>query len=277
MMKKPRRLAVALAVSGLVVAGAVAASQLAHANVAGTCTGYGPVAFCSVTETITAPTSISVALTAHPTVWGTYNYTLQCTLNGQTATTSGSDALLTPPTKSKNIDLPFPNPDSCTISVNGNIPGEVAGDRITVEVDYTTGSTSTGPPPPGTVALIRGYGGKCLDDKGNSSANRTKVIIWTCNSSDRSQAWTYTNGELVHNGKCANDQGGGGNGSKVILWTCNHSPNEVWFHAGRNGEFILSGTTHGLQCLTDPNHSTRNGTQLVVSACHNSSDQHWST
>jgi hypothetical protein len=154
-----------------------------------------------------------------------------------------------------------------------------------MELDWTPASTpssatptptTSSPPPTHHVSVIRGIGGKCLDDRGNSSRNRNPVIIWSCNSSDSAQGWTYSNGELVHNGKCANDQGGGGSGSKVILWTCNHSSNEVWFHSSTNGEFVLGSTTHGLICLDDPGSSRTNGTQLIVWKCHNTSNQHWS-
>lgn len=45
-----------------------------------------------------------------------------------------------------------------------------------------------------------------LDDAGNSSALRAKIQIWTCNSHDQAQGWSFSGGELIHNGRCANDQ-----------------------------------------------------------------------
>jgi hypothetical protein len=274
MMRRSRRLAVALAVSGLVAAGTFAATQLvAHANVAGTCTGYTGGAFCSVDETINAPTSISVSLTASPAQWGTFNYTLQCTLNGQSTTTTGSDALLSPPTATVSIALPYTHPDSCTVAVNGNLPNEQPDNVLTVTVSYTTGSSTSSS---GPVPLVSGYDGKCLDARGNGSANGTEVILWTCNSTDSAQGWTFTSGELRHNGKCANDQASGGSGSKMVLWACNGAANEKWSHTGSDGEFLLSLPSHGFLCLDDPGYSKTNGTQLIVYACHDSGNQRWS-
>jgi hypothetical protein len=275
-MRRSRRLAVALAVSGLVAAGTFGATQLvAHATVAGTCTGYADGAFCSVDETINAPTSISVSVTAKPEQWGTFNYTLTCTQNGQSTTTSGSDALLSPPTATVSLALPYSHPSSCTIAVNGNLPDEQADNVLTLTVSYTTGS-STSSSGSGPVPLVSGYDGRCLDAKGNSSANGTKVILWTCNSSDSAQGWTFTNGELRHNGKCANDQASGGSGSKVVLWTCNGASNEKWAHTGGDGEFLLNLASHGFVCLDDPGYSKTNGTQVIVYACRNGGNQHWS-
>ena len=127
--------------------------------------------------------------------------------------------------------------------------------------------------PSGPVHLYKGLGGECLDDAGNSSANRAKVIIWSCNSHDRAQGWTYSGGRLVHNGLCANDQRYGGNGSKVILYTCNGGANEIWTHRA-NGEFVLK-ANGGKYCLDDPASSTRNGTQLIVWTCKDSANQRW--
>jgi hypothetical protein len=99
--------------------------------------------------------------------------------------------------------------------------------------------------PAGSVRLYRGLGGKCVDDKSNSSAN----------------------------GLCLNDQRSGGNGSKVILYTCNGGANEIWTHK-TNGEFVLK-ANGGKYCLDDPASSKHNGTQLIVWACHNTPNQHW--
>ncbi|HTX27675.1 MAG TPA: RICIN domain-containing protein [Streptosporangiaceae bacterium] len=276
MMRKPRRLVVALAVSAMVAAGAVATSQLAHAQdiVAGTCMAPGDDANCNVSETITDPSSILVTVSVTPRLqYPTYQWTMECSLGSQVSNTSGSGAALTPYTQS--IPLPWSVPDSCNVSVTAQMPSAKPTNEITLTVSYTTGSPSSSSS--GPVSLIRGYDGKCVDDKGNSSADGTKVIIWGCNSSDSAQGWTYTDGELRHDGMCANDASNGGSGSHVILWGCNGGANEKWFHSSSNGEYILSLSGHGLLCLDDPGYSKTNGTQLIVYTCHNSSNQHWST
>jgi hypothetical protein len=278
-MRIPRRLAVAVAAFSLLAGGAtaIATSQLAHAAVAGTCADVGADAFCNVSETITAPASISITVSARPLEQNPgYYYTLSCSLGSQSSTTQGSGIGLSQYTK--DIPLPYTVPDSCDISVTADIETGNALDSISLEVDYTTGTPgNSSPPPSGSVSVVRGYGGKCLDDKGNSSANRTPVMIWTCNSSDSAQGWTFSGGELKHNGKCANVQGGGANGHKLILWTCNGASNEKWFHSSSNGEYVLAGTSNGLECLDDPGYSKTNGTQLIVYTCHNTSNQHWSS
>jgi len=129
--------------------------------------------------------------------------------------------------------------------------------------------------PNGPVRMYKGGGGKCIDDAGNSSANRAKVVIWTCNSHDKAQGWVYSGGKLIHNGKCLNDQRSGGNGSKVILYTCNGGANEIWTHKA-NGEFVLK-ANGGKYCLDNPASSTRNGTQLIVWTCHGNANQRWAT
>jgi hypothetical protein len=276
MMRKTRRLAVALAACGLLAAGGVTWSQLAHAdNVAGTCYGFGADANCTIEETISNPATISVTVTVSPKQFSSFRWTLQCSLGSQSSTTTGSDAVLTPPQATVYIPLPYTNPNSCDVTLQGDIPTANALDKLYLGLDYTTPGQSTGPSS-GPVPLVKGYKGMCLDDKGNSSGNKTKVILWTCNSSDSAQSWTYSNGELQHNGKCANVQGGGGSGSKVILWSCNGASNEKWFHSSTNGEFVLSSQTHGLLCLDDPGYSTTDRTQVIVSDCKNSSNQHWS-
>jgi len=277
-MRKPHRLAVAVAVSSLVVAGvaAIATSQLAHADVAGTCAGVGADAFCNVSETIASPSSISFTVSVTP--YGQnpgFNYTLECSLGSQTSTTSSSGTGLNQYTVS--VPLPYTVPDSCSISVTADIETGNGHNSLHVEVDFTTGTPGNAPPPSGHVSLVRGYGGKCLDDKGNSSSNRTPIIIWSCNSSDSAQGWTFSGGELKHNGHCANVQGGGASGHKLIMWTCSGSSNEKWFHSGSDGEYVLSGSTTGFLCLDDPGYSKTNGTQLTVYACHGTSNQHWTT
>jgi len=277
-MRKPRRLAVAVAVSSLLAAGvaAIATSQLAHADEAGTCAAVGADAFCTVSETITSPSSISFTESVTPQgQYPGYNYTLSCSLGSQSSTTSSSGIGLNIYTV--QVPLPYTVPDSCTISVNADMESGKPTNDLNVEVDYTTGSPSSGPPPSGSVSVVKGYGGKCLDDRGNNSGHGTPVIIWSCNTHDSAQGWTYSGGELKHNGACANVQGGGASGHKLIMWTCNGSSNEKWFHSGSDGEYVLSGSSNGFLCLDDPGYSKTNGTQLIVYTCHGTGNQHWTT
>jgi Ricin-type beta-trefoil lectin domain len=277
-MRKPRRLAVVVAVSSLLAAGVatIATSQLAHADsVAGlTCTAVGADAFCNVSETFTDPSSISFTESVTPQAqYPGYNYTLTCSLGSQSSTTSSSGEGLSIYTV--QVPLPYSVPDTCSISINADMESADAYNDLNVAVNYTTGTPGSGSSSSTNVSVIRGYDGKCLDDKGNSSGHGTPVIIWSCNTHDSAQGWTYSGGELKHNGECANVQGGGASGHKLILWSCTGASNEKWFHSSSNGEYELSG--NGLLCLDDPAYSKTNGTQLAVYACHNSSNQHWSS
>ncbi len=136
-----------------------------------------------------------------------------------------------------------------------------------------TQAAAPAPPPAPAGHLVRGYDGRCLDDLGNSSANRAEVVIWKCNSSDKAQLWTYSSGELVHDGKCLNDTAWGGSWTKQILYSCNHALNELWTHLG-NGEYVLNAKGYRL-CLDDPAFATRNGTRVIVYACKDSANQRW--
>ncbi|HLK02416.1 MAG TPA: RICIN domain-containing protein [Streptosporangiaceae bacterium] len=169
---------------------------------------------------------------------------------------------------------------SCTLSakVTATFSAATANTLVTVLLNYTTpGAPAPSPSPSsgggghtGGGAAIKGPSGKCLDDAKNSASLRAKVDIWSCNGSN-AQKWTYTRGEVTHNGLCLNAKSNG----QVILWSCNGQANEIWIFNTLNHEVLLRAHNFS-QCLTDPKGSTRNGTQLVVSACKNSASQHWS-
>jgi Ricin-type beta-trefoil lectin domain len=274
MMQRSRRIAVYAVVTGLLTAGTLTAtSSAAHANVAGFCNGSGAAATCTVTETITAPTSVTVSARATVNGLATVSWTASCALNGQTTASSGGSSSESPATDS--VTLPVANPASCTVSATISLPTSDSTNTLSVAMTYTTGASPSPSPTPSTVAglPVKGYAGKCLDDAGNSSANAAKIQIWTCRG-DKAQAWTYSSGELIHNGKCLNDQAWGGNRTKQILYTCNRALNELWTHLA-NGEYVLNAHGYTL-CLDDPAYSTADGTQLIVYTCKDSSNQRWS-
>jgi hypothetical protein len=271
-MQRSRRAFVYAVVTGLLAAGAVTATmEVAAANVAGFCDASGAKASCTDTHTITGPGSVTVGATASPNQTAAVAWTATCSLGGQTATTSGGSDSMTP--VSDAVTLAFTDPDSCNVSATVTLSGTGS---LSVAMTYTlpgSPSPSPSPTPPPPAHLVKGYGGKCLDDSGNSPANGAKVVIWTCNTRDQAQGWTYRGHELIHNGKCLNDQRSGGNGSKAILYSCNGAANEIWTHMA-NGEFVLR-ARGGTLCLDDPARSTRNGTQLIVYRCSDGANQRW--
>ena len=278
MMQRSRRTAVFAVVTGLLTAGTLTATMsAAQANVAGFCDGSGASATCTVTESIAAPATITVGVTATVNGEATITSTVSCTLDGTTASTSGGTTTETPVQDA--LTLPATAAGQCAVSAKVTLPTTDSTNALSVALTYTTAASPSPSPsptataPPATGRVIIGYGNKCVDDNGNSSANKARVQIWTCNASDKAQLWTYSGGELIHNGKCLNDQAWGGNRTKQILYTCNHALNELWTHLS-NGEFVLNAKGYKL-CLDDPAYSTKNGTQLIVYTCKNSTNQRW--
>jgi hypothetical protein len=273
-MRKSRRLGVIAAVSGLLAAGGITAglAVTASANTAGLCDS---TTGCTVTETVISPSAVTaqVSMESGDAQDATVNWTATCSPGG-TAQAGTGTATLAP--FSVNITLGVTNPTSCSVSATMATSG---GGDVLLVLNYTPAAaptpTATSTPPPSSGGLIlKGYANKCVDDNGNSSALRTKIAIWTCNNSDKAQLWHFaSNGELQHNGMCANDKASGGNGSPVILYTCNGASNEVWSHLA-NGEFKLK-ARGGTVCLDDPAYSTKNGTQLIVYSCKVSTNQRW--
>ncbi len=279
MMQRSRRFAASVAAIGLLTLGGITAGvQAASANLAGFCHGSGTAAIAKCTEQIAGPATVTVGVTATTNGEATVSWTATCTLNSTTASTSGATMSKTP-TQVALLPLPATSAGQCTVVATVSLTTTDANNALTGAVTYTPAASASPSPspssPPTTVGhVISGYAGKCVDDAGNSSANRAKVQIWNCNTFDKAQLWTYSNGELIHNGMCANDQAWGGNGTKVILYTCNRALNELWTHQS-NGQYVLNAKGYKL-CLDDPAYSTRNGTQLIVYTCKDSVNQRWS-
>jgi len=313
-MRGIRRLVVYGAVTGLLAAGAVSASlEVAHADTQVTsCLGAGDSATpykCTLAGTVNDPASVTVAVT--DTAASSYddvtvNWTVQCTDNTDgTMGTAGAPAAsatpvtlgLTLPTNnadghcavSATVDLSPPYTSSTPTTCVTAIPTPtttptgtptstpiICPTEFQATLSYTSASSPSPSPTSSSAAVhpVKGFDGKCLDDKGNSSANRAEVVIWSCSGSDQAENWKYSSSELVHNGKCLNDKGDGGSGSKVILYSCNGGSNEKWSELA-NGELKLQ-AHGGTLCLDDPRSSTANGTQLIVYTCKDSANQKWS-
>jgi Ricin-type beta-trefoil lectin domain len=294
MMRGIRRLVVYTAVSGLLAAGAVTASmEVAHANFAGLCDGNsGDTYACTLTTSsnIPSPSSISVLVTATGTEEVAINWKVTCTDNSSNPTESTMGGVTASVTSSASATegltpLPTTADGQCSVTAAISLPTAETSttgfvpSSYTAELEYTPASpaptaSATSPNPAPAVHPVKGFDGKCLDDKGNSSSNRAEVVIWSCGGSDQAESWQYSSSEFKHNGKCLNDQGNGGIRSKVILWSCDGAANEKWSELA-NGEIRLQSHSNKL-CLDDPGYSTKNGTQLIVYTCKVSSNQKWS-
>jgi hypothetical protein len=279
-MRGIRRLVVYTAVSGLLAAGAVTASMMvAHAdNFAAACGANQSNSYiCNLDTVVPAASSISVVVdSGAASEQVNVNWTITCTDSSGSGNEQGATDNAATPLTVPLAPLPAAAADGqCNVNAGISLPTH----DITPKVDYTgtLNYTPAGSAPTSSgsaVHPVKGFGGKCLDDKGNSSANRAQVVIWSCSSSDPAQNWKFSNNELIHNGKCLNDQGNGGSRTKVILWTCNGSANETWSVLA-NGEIRLHSHNNSL-CLDDPGYSTKNGTRLIVYTCADTANQKWS-
>jgi len=148
---------------------------------------------------------------------------------------------------------------------------DTAGDAGSASFTWTV-SAATGSGPTGPVRLD--LGGKCLDDTGNSSANGTRIQIWSCNGGS-AQSWTMVQDTTVRiHGKCLDIVNRGTtNGSAVDLWTCTGGTNQQW-RIGTDGELVnpVSG-----KCLDDTGGSTANGTKTEIWSCVGTANQKWTT
>jgi hypothetical protein len=123
--------------------------------------------------------------------------------------------------------------------------------------------TRTGP--------ITGASGKCVDVSGSSTADGTKIQLWTCNNATNQQ-WTVNASTLRAFNKCMNVAGGStANGALVQLSTCNGSGAQNWT-AGTNGSLV---NAQSGKCLDANGASSADGTQLIIWTCHGGTNQRW--
>ena len=280
MMRGSRRLVAYAAVAGLLVAGAVSTSlEVAHADtVATTCEANSANGFhCPLDATITSAGSISITITPDTgTEAVNVGWTVTCADSTGSQAQEGATENAATPLTVPLAPLPPTADGTCTVNASATLNSTVkARVEFTGEVTYGPAGTTSTPTSPSSAPVhpIKGFDGKCVDDKRNSSANRTKIIIWTCSGTDQAENWKFSNNEFIHNGKCLNDQGNAGIRGKVILYTCNGASNEKWLELA-NGELELQGHGGNL-CLDDPRSSTTNGTQLILYTCKVSANQQW--
>lgn len=277
MMPGIRRLVVYTAAIGLLAAGAVSASlQTANAqDIAAACGGNGANDYiCNIDATVSSPGTMLVNVTSGDVVEEVnVQWTVTCAdSTGSEPQEGATDNADTP----LNVDLtplpPTAADGTCTVNVGITLPKPDITPAIAFvgELEYTPASSTT----VSAVHPIKGYDGKCVSDDGNSSANGSEIQIWSCSSTNQAENWKFSNNELIHNGKCANDKADGGKGSRVVLYTCDGAANSKWTSLS-NGELRLQ-AHNGTLCLNDPRSSKTNGTQLIVYTCNDSANEKWS-
>jgi hypothetical protein len=135
----------------------------------------------------------------------------------------------------------------------------------------TTTTPPTTPPVGGATGQITGFGGKCVDVAGASSANGAAVQLYDCNGTG-AQQWTVgADTTLRALGKCMDVTGAGtANGTKVQLYDCNGSNAQKWTRSGATLVNAGSG-----KCLDATGPSSANGTRLQIWTCSGGSNQNW--
>jgi glucosylceramidase len=117
---------------------------------------------------------------------------------------------------------------------------------------------------------ITGYGSKCVDVAGASSANSTAVQLYTCNGT-AAQSWTVgADGTVKALGKCLDvAAASSANGTKVQIYDCNGTTAQQWT-AGSGGTLTSLG-----KCLDATGPSSADGTKLQIWDCAGGANQKW--
>jgi len=136
---------------------------------------------------------------------------------------------------------------------------------FTWTVQPATDSASAGP-----VRLANG--GKCLDDPGYSTANGTRIDIWSCAGSTNEDWAIEPDGSVRVLGKCLDVyHSGTANGTPVDLYSCNGTGAQQW-QAGTGGELI---NPQSGKCLDDPGYQTADGTRTDIWSCAGGTNELW--
>ncbi|KAJ7806991.1 hypothetical protein B0H14DRAFT_1541165 [Mycena olivaceomarginata] len=199
-------------------------------------------------------------------------------------TTAPSGPTATPtPTPNQYIH-PSANSGKC-LTAASNADGAV----VEIEDCITAGSTSQSWSTVSGSGAIQIFGNKCLDVSGGSTADGTKLQIWTCGSGNANQQWTISGTTIQWKGhsSCLDLTGGSVTNNNVMqIWGCSSgNANQKW--ALTTGPGSGSGTTtpppttgHTIKpgassttCLSAPTNA--NGAAVVVQPCNGSTGQAW--
>jgi type 1 glutamine amidotransferase len=160
----------------------------------------------------------------------------------------------------------FTNTDPARSLTSGHIGIQNHGDGDDVafrniRIKELGGTTPTSGP-------IVAASGKCVDVNGASSADGTKIQLWTCNG-QANQQWTRSGSTLRSLGKCMTASGTA-DGSAVQLSTCTGGTTQNWT-AQSDGTI----RTAAGKCLDANGGSSADGTQLITWTCHGGTNQRW--
>jgi hypothetical protein len=155
----------------------------------------------------------------------------------------------------------------------GAVPNPVENNATIDSVGSSAASTwvNSGGGTGGATGQIVGFGGKCADVAGASTANGAAVQLFDCNGT-AAQRWTVaSDGTLRALGKCMDVTGAGAaNGTKIQLFDCNGTNAQRWTRSGST----LVNTGSG-KCLDATGVSSANGTRLQIWTCTGGANQNW--
>ncbi|GGQ70805.1 glycoside hydrolase family 64 protein [Couchioplanes azureus] len=126
-------------------------------------------------------------------------------------------------------------------------------------------------PPPGAVAVVSDWHGKCIDVPSGTFVDGAPLQAWTCNGSG-AQKWTFTGGTLQAGGKCMDVAGGStANGAAVQLYTCNGTGAQ---------QFVLSAAgdlvnPQANKCVDIKDWNSGDGARLQLWECAGTANQKW--
>jgi hypothetical protein len=182
--------------------------------------------------------------------------------------------------------------NSLTGAISGTLPTSPATSSVKVTVRDGTGASATiGFGIVSVTALNSAYhagfgevklnlGGKCMNDGYNNTNVDAPISIYPCQVSS-SQNWSYSMpggpgvpGRISIHGKCLYVLGTVNSaGHHLIgLANCAASSALLWVLTGYQGTIVNPATG---ECITDPNSSTTNNTQLTVEPCAGTHNQQW--
>jgi gluconolactonase len=117
---------------------------------------------------------------------------------------------------------------------------------------------------------ITGIGGKCVDVTNGSSANGTRVQLWTCNGGTAQQWSVRDDGSVAALGKCLT-AAGTANGAAAQISDCTGSTAQRW--TADAGRLVNAGSQ---KCLDATGPSSTDGTKLQIWSCSTGTNQQWS-
>jgi hypothetical protein len=183
--------------------------------------------------------------------------------------------------------------NSATGVFSGTLPTGAVNDKVTVTVKETAGTAASASVHFGFVGVKAmnsdyhaGFGevkldidGKCMNDAHNDTNVDAPISIYPCQVSS-SQDWSYSmpagpgqSGRISIHGKCLYVLGSTNHGYHLVgLANCANTSALLWQLTGDAGEIVNPATG---DCLTDPDSTTVNNSQLTMQPCTGDANQAW--